>query len=74
VSVEQLEHLHRNASSTQMLAKEADSVAHVVLQDSDRLHVRAATTMMGSLKGRDGTIEDVMGAKSNGMSRAFLTS
>lgn len=54
-----------------MLAKEADSVAHVVLQDSDRLHVRAATTMMGSLKGRDGTIEDVMGAKSNGMSRAF---
>jgi hypothetical protein len=68
VAVEKLEHLDRHAPSLQMLAEEADSVAHVVLQDSDRLHDGAA---IRSLKGRDATIAHVMGAKPNGMSRAF---
>jgi hypothetical protein len=73
VSVEKLEYLNRNASSVQVLSEEADSVVHVVLQDSDRLHVKAATTVIGFgfSKGRDGTIAHVMGAKANGMTRAL---
>src|SRR6202008_3045670 len=70
-SVEQFEHLHRDPTRTQMLAQEAGLVVHVVLQDSDRLHVRVATAGIGFWKGPRWYHRARHGCKIDGMPRAF---